>query len=88
MHPVSIFVVQEQLNMILGFVPYGMAVFLDMKPSVPAASTRLSCEVTLHSFFTLPGPLPSASYCLLFCSSAITAAQNVYNFSRRSGDNL
>ena len=38
---IRIFVVHDRLNRILGFVLYGMAVYLDMKPSVQAASTRL-----------------------------------------------
>ena len=50
----KIFVVQERLNGILGFVLYGMAVYIDTKPSVHEASTRLCCEVTTHSVFTLP----------------------------------
>ena len=64
---VGISVVQERLNRILGFVLYGMAVYLDMKPSVQAASTCLCCEIIIH-------PLPSAisSYCLLYCCSIDT----------------
>ena len=51
-----------------------MAVYLDMEPSVQEASTRLCCEIIINSVFTLPEPLPSASYCMLFCSSAVTTA--------------
>ena len=51
-----------------------MAVYSDMKPSVQAASTRPCCEIIIHSVFTLPEALPSASYCMLFCSSAVTTA--------------
>ena len=65
---------QERLNRIRGFVLYGMAVYFDMKPSVQAASTRLCCEIIIHFVFTLPEPLPRASYCMLFCSSAVTTA--------------
>ena len=43
--------VQELLNRIFGFLLYGMAVSLDMKPSVQAASTRLCCEIRIHSVF-------------------------------------
>ena len=71
---VRISVVQERLNRILDFVLYGMAAYLHMKPSVQAASTRLCCEVIVHSVFALPEPLPSASYCMLFRSSPVTAA--------------
>ena len=35
---------------------------------------RLRCEILIRSVFTLPEPLPSASYCILFCSSAVTTA--------------
>ena len=33
---------------------------------------RLCCEILIHSVFTLPEPLLSASYCILFCCSAVT----------------
>ena len=52
---VRIFVVQERLNRILGFVLYGMAVYLDMKSSVQyrqAASTRLCCEIIIIFYST------------------------------------
>ena len=42
---------ENRLNRILGFVLYGMAVYLDMKPSVQADSTRLSYEIIFHSVF-------------------------------------
>ena len=51
---VRIFVVQERLHRILGFVLYDMAVYLDMKPSAQAASTRLCSEIIIHFVFTLP----------------------------------
>ena len=51
-----------------------MAVYLDMKPSVQAASTRPCCEIIINSVCSLPETLPSASYCMLFCSSVVTTA--------------
>ena len=33
---------------------------------------RLCCEILIHSVFTLPEPLLRASYCILFCCSAVT----------------
>ena len=45
-----------------------------MKPSVQAVSTRLCCEIIIDSVFTLPDPLPIASYRMLFCSSSFTTA--------------
>ena len=43
-----------------------------MRPSAQAASTRLYSEIVVHPAFTLPEPLLGASYCMLFCSSAVT----------------
>ena len=68
--PARLFVVQERL---LAFVLYGMAVCLGMKPSVQAASTRLCCEIIIHFIFTLPEPLLSANYCMLFCKPVASA---------------
>ena len=48
---VRIFVVQERLDRILGFVLHGMAVYLDMKPSVETASTRLCCKIIISLCF-------------------------------------
>ena len=33
---------------------------------------RLCCEILVHSCFTRPEPLLSASYCIRFCCSAVT----------------
>ena len=46
-----IFRTAKRLNGILGFVLYGMAACLGMKPSAQATSTRLCCEITVHSWF-------------------------------------
>ena len=62
------------LNRILHFVLHDMAVYLDMKPSVRAASTCLRCGTVIQSVFSLPELLPSARYCMLSCSSAATTA--------------
>ena len=67
---------QERLDRILGFVLYGMAVRLDMKPPVQAAPTCLCCEIIIHSVSTLPQPLLSPSYSILcYCCSTDSTHQ-------------
>ena len=59
---------------------YGMAVCLDMNPSVQAALTCLCCKTIIRALLVLLYPnLCSApylvhSYCMLFCNSAGTIA--------------
>lgn len=68
---VRIFVVQDQLNMMFGFVPCGKAVFLGYVNRRCNLLGHLCCEILPHSVFTLqPKHLPSASYCALCCRSA------------------
>ena len=62
---VRIFVVGEQLNMIFGFCNVLCGGLLGYETV---------SEILIHSVFTLPEPLLSASYCIIFCCSAVTTA--------------
>ena len=66
LYTVKIVVVQEPLYRVWGFVQYRMAICLDVKPSMQAASTHLGCEVIIRAVFTLPKPLLGVDHSILF----------------------
>ena len=71
---VRIFVVQEQLNRMFKVLYCIVWQFAWIRNRQYRHLRRLCCEILIHSVFTLPEPLLSASYCILFCCSAVTTA--------------
>ena len=69
---VRILVAQERLTDSTGYlrsVPYGKAV-TRIRNRQQRQLRRLRCEILIYSVFVLSQPLPSASYCMIYCCSA------------------